>query len=332
MNPSLPWGFPQPPISSFSLSPRSSFSLSPRSSYFSSFTTSYFVVNNAPPQQLRQSVSPAISPVIASSLNPYQDYNWMISSHNLKGQGIDVGKQDLGFNAQRVEAKTKASAKTINATETARQPQNHDGPKPASTPSFWASILKYPSKQKSNQSMITKEGLPEDMLNVETIKHLASLYKGHSEDLQSTIIYTYGNNKEVSSYAKSLTNSFLCYRFLMRDNTKAKFEESSEDDQIGRVKNLMKDKNLSGVEKLMEGKISPEDKKISEGFAVFFKKYLDKTLENGQNSPSSVGSDNQRGIMENKGNPVYDKAPNGKTHNPEGSKLQRMEQIQVNKR
>jgi len=181
-----------------------------------------------------------------------------ISRNYLQGQGIDVAIQKFGeFKAQRVEAKTTASAKTK-----------------------------------------TKEGLPEDMLNVETIKHLASLYKGDSEALQKTIIYTYGNNKEVSSYAESLTNSFLCYRFLMRDNTKAKFEESSEDYQIGRVKNLMKNENLSRVKELKEGKELMEgkgltiDKEISEGFAVFFKKYLNKTLENGQNLSSSVGSDN----------------------------------------
>ena len=326
MNPSLSWGFPQPPkyYSSFSpySSPASSFSLSPRSSYF--------VVNNAPPRQAGQFVSPAISPVITSSLNPYQASNWLISESNLQVQGIDVAKQKFGeFKAQRVEAKTTASAtaktKTKNkdseATkeiETAHQPQNR-GPKThAPTPSFWASILKDPSRQKSK----TKEGLPEDMLNVETIKKLATLYQGNSEVLQNTIIGTYGNNEAVSRYAKSLTDSLLCYLFL-KSNNASTFERSSSDEKLSRVENLMKGEKLSGVKELMEGKGLPEDKEISEGFADFFKKYLDKISVSGQNLPSSKRSDNQRAdIMVNEKNPVNDKAPNVDTHNPVGSKVE----------
>ena len=333
MNPSLPWGFPQPPkyyssfspysspASSFSLSPPSSFSSSPLS-YFSSFTTSYFVVNNAPPRQAGQFVSPAISPVIASSLNPYQASNWLISESNLQVQGIDVAKQKF---AQRVEAKTTASAKTktkdLEATkeiEIAHQPQNR-GPKThAPTPSFWASILKDPSRQKSK----TNEGLPEDMLNVEKIKQLATLYQGNSEVLQNTIIDTYGNNEAVSRYAKSLTDSFLCYLFL-KSNNASTFERSSSDEKLSRVENLMKGEKLSGVKELMEGKGLPEDKEISEGFAVFFKKYLDKILENGQNLPSSIGSDNRSEVdMIKERNPVNDKAPNGEIHKPGASRLE----------
>lgn len=324
MNPSLPWGFPQPPkyYSSFSpySSPASSFSLSPRSSYF--------VVNNAPPRQVVQSVSPAISPVTASNLNPYQASNWLISESNLQVQGIDVAKQKFGeFKAQRVEAKTTASAKTKTKTkdfeatkeiETAHQPQNR-GPKThAPTPSFWASILKDPSRQKSK----TNEGLPEDMLKVETIKQLATWYQGNSEVLKNKIIDTYGNNEAVSRYAKSLTDSFLCYLFLKSKNAST-FEGSSSDEKLSRVENLMKGEKLSGVKELMEGKGLPEDKEISEGFADFFKKYLNKISGSGQNLPSSIGSDNRSEVDTIKeGNPVNDKAPNDEIHKPGASRLE----------
>jgi hypothetical protein len=314
MNPSLSWGFHRPPIYYSSFPPISSFSLSPRSPYF--------VVNNAPPRQARKSVSPDISPVIASSLNPYQAGNWIESSRYLQGQGIDVNIKKL--DVQKVEAKTKASAKTtpsaeaktINATASVRQPQNHEGPKAhAPTPSFWASILNDPSKQKSK----TKEGLPENMLNVETIKQLESLdpkvlestsseglpenmlnvktikdlkskYERsgrNAEVLKNTIINTIGNNEEVSRYVESFTNSLESY--LQKNNT-----------SIGSAELLT-------------------------GFAEsFIEKYSNKTLENGQNLSSSVRSDNQSKVaMIKDGNPVNNKASNGETHKPVASRLER---------
>ncbi len=209
MNPLLPRGFSinppyyssfspySSPTSSFSLSPISSFSSSPLS-YYSSFTPSYFVVNNAPPKQAGQSVSPAISPVTASNLNPYQASNWEKSRRYLKGQGIDVTKQKSGeFQAQRVETKIP------NKTEIPKKelPQNIKSSSFASV----RSILKTNTpEEKLSKKIIRKEGLKGDKLNFEKIINMASQCHGDPQTIISTILNTYGESEEVLRF----TNSF----------------------------------------------------------------------------------------------------------------------------
>ena len=210
MNPLLPRGFSinppyyssfspySSPASSFSLSPISSFSSSPLS-YYSSFTPSYFVVNNAPPRQVVQSVSPAISPVIASSLNPYQASNWEKSSRYLKGQGIDVAKQKFGeFQAQRVENRIP------NKTEI---PKKENPPQIDNNQKFSSvrSILKTEkSGEKLSKEIKREEGFKGDKLNFKKIIIMASQCHGDPQTIISTIFNTYGESEE----ALRFTNSF----------------------------------------------------------------------------------------------------------------------------
>lgn len=210
MNPLLPRGFSinppyyssfspySSPASSFSLSPISSFSSSPLS-YYSSFTPSYFVVNNAPPRQVVQSVSPAISPVTASNLNPYQASNWEKSSRYLKGQGIDVNIQKVGeFQAQRVKNKIP------NKTEIPKKenpPQINNNQKFASV----RPILKTEkSGEKLSKEIKREEGFKGDKLNFEKIIIMASQCHGDPQTIISTIFNTYGESEE----ALRFTNSF----------------------------------------------------------------------------------------------------------------------------
>ena len=211
MNPSFPRGFSinppyyssfspySSPASSFSSSPISSFSSSPPSSFFSSFTTSYFVVNNAPPKQARQYVSPTISPVIALSLNPYQASNWEKSSRYLKGQGIDVNIQKVGeFQAQRVKNKIP------NKTEI---PKKENPPQINNNQEFFSirSILKTKKpEEKSSEEIIREEGLKGDKLNFEKIIIMASQCHLDPKTIISTILNTYGESEE----ALRFTNSF----------------------------------------------------------------------------------------------------------------------------
>ena len=220
MNPSFPRGFSinppyhfsfspySSPASSFSSSPISSFSSSPLS-YYSSFTPPYFVVNNAPPKQARQYVSPAISPVTASNLNPYQASNWEKSSRYLKGQGIDVDKQKFGeFQAKRVENRIP------NKTEI---PKKENPPKINNNQEFssFHSILKTEKpglktekpEEKSSEEIIREEGLKGDKLNFEKIIIMASQCHGNPKTIISTILNTYGESKE----ALRFTNSFKSY-------------------------------------------------------------------------------------------------------------------------
>ena len=205
MNPLLPRGFSINPLiyySSFSpySSPASSFSSSPLS-YYSSSTPPYFVGNNAPPKQARQYVSPAISPVTASNLNPYQASNWEKSSLYLKGQGIDVTKQKFGeFQAQRVETKIP------NKTEIPKKelPQNI---KSSSFASFRSILKTNKSGKKLSKEIKREEGFKGDKLDFEKIIIMASQCHLDPKTIISTILNAFGESEE----ALRFINSFKSY-------------------------------------------------------------------------------------------------------------------------